>query len=146
MTTATPNPPVTPVRPAAMATQIGGIDIQRKLKESSSQVDLNESRKLSEALAIREAPGKIEVPSTQPKPVIKDQRASQSHGLDQDEQVAELTVTSNERAENPHALERFDWDDFQTRYDQAMAEAKSTEEAILNEFHELASVSNLIVS
>ena len=133
-----------------MATQDGATDIHRKLKESSSQVDLNESRKLSEALAIREAPDKIEVASTQPPPVIKDPPATQSQVPDQDqhdaEQDSEPVAISNERAASPHALESFDWNDFQARYDQATAEAKTTEEALLNEFHELANASSLSIS
>jgi hypothetical protein len=163
MSTATPNPPVTPAKPTAMATQNGATDIHRKLKESSSQVDLNESRKLkeslsqldlnesrklSEALAMREAPDKIEVPSTQPPPVIKDPPATQSQVLDQAQQDAdaEPVTIRNERAASPHTLDPFDWDQFQYRYDQAMAEAKTTEEALLTEFHELANASTPSIS
>jgi hypothetical protein len=143
MSTATPNPPVTPVRPTATATQNSATDVHKKLKESSSQVNINESRILSEALAIREAPDKIEVPSTQPTPVIKDPPATQSQVPDQEHHDIEPVALSNESAGSPHDLESFDWDDFQARYDQAMAEAKTTEENLLYEFHELANASRM---
>jgi hypothetical protein len=146
MSTATPNPPATPVKPTAATTQNGETDVHRKLKESSSQVDLNESRILSDALAIRDAPGKVEVPSTQPPSVVKDPPATQSHAPDQDLHDAEPVTLSEERATSPHNLEPFNWDDFQARYDQAMAEAKVTEENLLNEFHELANVSGPSIS
>jgi len=145
MSTATLNPPVTPVRPTAMAAQNGATDLHRKLKESSSQVDLKESRILSEALTIREAPDKVGV--TQPPLAIKDLPATQPQMPHQDQQDTEPVAISYERVESPRNLEEpFDWDDFQARYDQAMAEAKTTEEALLNEFHELASVSTISVS
>ncbi len=143
MSTATPNPPVTPGRPRPMANQNGGTDIHRILKESSSQIDLNESRILSDALVIREAPVKIEVPSTAPPTAINDPPATQ---VNHDEHDAEPEVTANERGASPHALEPFDWDDFQARYNRAMAKAKTTEEALLNEFHELANASNINIS
>jgi len=142
MSTATLNPPVTPVRPTA-ATQNGATDVHGKLKESSSQVDINESRILSEALAIREAPDKIEAPSTLPPPMIKDSPPTQSQVPNQKHHDVEPVALSNERAGSPHDLEPFDWDDFQARYDQAMAEAKTTEENLLNEFHKLANASSL---
>jgi hypothetical protein len=142
MSTATLNPPVTPVRPTAMATQNGATDVHRKLKESSSQIDLKESRKLSEALAIREAPDKIEVPPTQPPPAIIDALATQVIP-DQDEHDAEPGIIANDRAVSPHPLELFDWDDFRARYDQAMAEAKAKEDTLLNDFTELANASSL---
>jgi hypothetical protein len=142
MSTATLNPPVTPVRSTAMATQNGATDVHRKLKESSSQIDLKESRKLSEALAIREAPDKIEVPATQPPPAIEDALATQVIP-NQDEHDAEPDVIANDRAVSPHPLEPFDWDDFRARYDQAMAEAKAKEDTLLNDFTELANASRL---
>jgi hypothetical protein len=142
MSTATLNPPVTPVRPTAMTTQNGATGVHKKLKESSSQIDLKESRKLSEALAIREAPDKIEVPATQPPPAIKDVLATQVI-LDQDEHDAEPDVIANDRAVSPHPLEPFDWEDFRVRYNQAMAEAKAKEDTLLNDFTELANASSL---
>jgi hypothetical protein len=129
-----------------MAIQNGGTEIHRKFKESSSQIDLKESRKLSEALAIREAPEKMEVPATQPSPAIKSPPATQTENPVQDEQDAAPDILSNESAASPHALEPYDWDDFQARYDQAMAEAKATEEALLNEFHELVNASRPSIS
>jgi hypothetical protein len=145
MSTATLNPPVTPVRPTAMATQNGAADVNRKLKESSSQIDLKESGKLSEALAIREAPDKIEAPATQLPPTIKDSPATQVIP-DQDEHDAEPDVIANDRAASPHSLEPFDWDDFRARYDQAIAEAKAKEDTLLNDFTELANASSLSTS
>lgn len=145
MSTATLNPPVTPIRPTAMATQNGATDVHRKLKESSSQIDLKESRKLSEALAIREVPDEIEVPATQPPPAIKDPLATQVIP-DKDKHDAEPNVIANDRAVSPHPLEPFDWDGFRARYDQVMAEAKEKEDTLLNDFSELANASSLGIS
>ena len=105
-------------------------------------MDLKESRELSEALAIREALDKIEVPATQPPPAIKEPLATQVIP-DQNEHDAEPDVIANDRAVSPHPLEPFDWDDFQARYDQAMAEAKAKEDTLLNDFTELANASSL---
>jgi hypothetical protein len=146
MSTAILNPPVTPVRPTAITTPNGATDVPRKVKESSSQVDLNESKKLSEALAIREAPDKVEVQPTQPPLAIKDPPPTQSQVPDQDQHDVEPVAVSNERAASPHNLVPFNWDDFQARYNQAMANAKTTEEAFLSEFHELANASSLSIS
>jgi hypothetical protein len=146
MSIATPNPPMTPARPTALATQNGAIDIHRKFKESSSQVDLNESKKLSETLAIREAPDKIQVPATQAPAVIEEPPAIQSPMPNQDQHDAEPATINNERATSPQTPEPFDWDDLQARYDQAMAKEKKTEESLLNEFHELANASSFSIS
>jgi hypothetical protein len=145
MSTGTPNLPVTPIRSAAMTSQNGATDIYSKLKESSSQIDLKESQRLSEALAIREAPEKVDISAMQPPPNIKDPPASQVI-VDQDEHDAESNVVIHERAASTQELEPFDWDDFQARYDQAMAEAKAREETLLHEFNELANASSLSIS
>lgn len=145
MSTAIPNPPVTPIRPTVMASQTEATDMHRKLKESSSQVDLKESVNMSEALAIREPPDKIEIPASQPPPVIKDVPASRVV-LDQNEHDSEANSIVHEIATSPQASEPFDWDDFQARYDQAMAEAKAKDDTLLNEFNELARVGGLSLS
>lgn len=59
---------------------------------------------------------------------------------------AETNASSNNGAPaSPHSLEPFDWDNFQACYDHAMAEANATEQALLNEFNELANASYLSI-
>jgi hypothetical protein len=130
-----------------MATQNGPTDLHHKLKQSSSQQDAQESIKRSEPIAMRETAEKIEVPATQPPPIIKEQPGTQSLNSDQDmPDVEPKTNRDNETTLSPHTLEPFDWDDFQARYDQAMVEASATEQNLLNEFQELANASGLTVS
>jgi hypothetical protein len=146
MSPAPQTPPVTPVRPGMMAAQNGAANLNHAIKENSSQKDAQESIKRSESLAIRELQDKIEVPSTKPPQVIKDQPSNQSQNSDQDMPDAETNASSNNGAPaSPHSLEPFDWDNFQARYDHAMAEANATEQALLNEFNELANASYLSI-
>lgn len=129
-----------------MTTKNGATDIQQNLKESSSQKDMQDSIKRSGSLTIREVTEKIEVPSTQPPPVIEEQVVTQNLNSDQDMPDADTNPSSNESSASPLALEPFDWENFQARYDKAMAEAKATDQCLLNEFYELANASSLSIS
>lgn len=126
-----------------MASKNGTTDIQKYWNEASSQKGADPPIKHSESLVIREAPDTIEVPSAQQPSVVKAHQGRQFQNPDQDMSNAETNATNDESPADQHALEQFDWDNFQARYDQAMVKACSTEEALLNEFRELTSVSSL---
>ncbi|PKS09849.1 hypothetical protein jhhlp_004472 [Lomentospora prolificans] len=68
---------------------------------------------------------------------------------------AEVVVTPEPRADQvvdtsqttpstPGLLPPFDWDDFQSRYEKALAEADECERAILNEFEYLSKVARIL--
>jgi hypothetical protein len=116
----------------------GVIEPQERADGESFEQNTNESNIPQESLAIHDAPVKLQVPSSYPAPVEKVYGAGSKDSEVQD-------ANDNSQPAGDYSLEPLDWDEFETRYSNAMAKANETEAALHKEFEELMSVRLLSV-
>ncbi len=105
-----------------------------KIEPTPSNKNINGSNLRQESLAIREASPKIKISASQ----VPDQKPDPPNST---QEQHENKDAHNNNSSNPHTLEPFDWEDFESRYTTAMTRANETEAALRQEFHALADVS-----
>jgi hypothetical protein len=138
MSSTVQSPPKTPGLTLKMAVQNGNTELESKPRQNGSQNAGNEPMAKSVSLAIREASDRSPVQSTQPASIKESQGSMVMEDLEQAEM--DVNRVSENKSANSQDLESFDWDDFEARYDKAMAKANETEAALLKEFHDAARV------